>query len=336
MKFKDLTLNITESEYRSIPCVSYSMISDYMSEGFGFLNNIGNVKESASLTFGSVLDCLLTEPELFNEKFKIMLDFRVSDKIEKIVKELVENHHANKLLLKDINYEELIELMNKYEYRGNLTSAKRFDTFYREAAEYYAALLDAYGKKVINESIFLNANSCADEIRKHSAIGWYFGKNIPGVEILYQAKFQTVLNDIDYKCMFDILVINHNDKTIQPVDLKSTLAVKEYEFVKNFKKYHYNVQARLYSRILANVIQTTEFKDYRILPFRFIFVNGENMTPLVWDYKFNLTEGDIEFDSWIDKDPEPVAQELWRYYTLRPEVPDNIEKDGINDIVQFL
>ena len=50
-----------------------------------------------------------------------------------------------------------------------------------------------------------------------------------GIERCYQLKFKATLNNVDYRCMFDLILTDHNNKTIQPIDLKTSFK-KEYDF----------------------------------------------------------------------------------------------------------
>ena len=57
-------LNISEQEYRSLPYLSYSKIAKYEREGFMGYLALDDDESSPSLTFGSAVDCLLTEGKI--------------------------------------------------------------------------------------------------------------------------------------------------------------------------------------------------------------------------------------------------------------------------------
>ena len=50
-----------------------------------------------------------------------------------------------------------------------------------------------------------------------------------------------------------LIVVDHNNKTIQPIDLK-TSGHPEWDFYHSFILWHYDIQARLYWRIIKDNI----------------------------------------------------------------------------------
>ena len=67
---KDLALNISEEEYRADPALSYSRLSQFFKQGPRAL--ISNEKiDTLALRFGSAVDCILTAPEEFDDRFYV-------------------------------------------------------------------------------------------------------------------------------------------------------------------------------------------------------------------------------------------------------------------------
>ena len=90
----ELALNISEQDYRDINCLSYSAIAKYEKGGFAAITHLYDKQESDALTFGSVVDTLITEgQEKFNDKF-IVADFTLpTDSIKNIVDVLLNNNN---------------------------------------------------------------------------------------------------------------------------------------------------------------------------------------------------------------------------------------------------
>ena len=89
----------TEPEYRARPELSYSNLSDYETLGFNGLDRLFEKKESASLTEGSMVDCLITGSiDEFNEQFYVADFPSIGDK-EKLVADYL---FMNYVFLKDI------------------------------------------------------------------------------------------------------------------------------------------------------------------------------------------------------------------------------------------
>ena len=166
----------------------------------------------------------------------------------------------------------------------------------------------------------------------------YFNGNdpfTPEIEMLYQLKFKATLDGIDYRCMFDGLKVDHINKTIQPIDLKTSFK-KEWDFYKSFIEWNYQIQNRLYYRILLDNIKRDEyFKDFKILPYKDIVVNRYSLTPLVWDCDFTFAVGSLAFganNQIIMRDPEVIGKELHHYLTNSPRVPMGVYVNKGNDL----
>ena len=102
--------------------------------------------------------------------------------------------------------------------------------------------------------------------------------------------------------MFDILKINHKEKTIRPIDLK-TSGKPEEQFEKSFLEYNYWIQGSSYPTILSEALLKDDyFKDFYLLPFQFVVINKNNLTPLIWEMDLQDTYDYIadKYDtSWL-------------------------------------
>ena len=141
--------------------------------------------------------------------------------------------------------------------------------------------------------------------------------------------------------MPDLLIINHENKTILPIDLK-TSSHEEWDFPKSFVQWNYQIQARLYWRIIErNIKNDAYFKDFTLLDYLFIVVNRKTITPLVWNFDDTKTYGSIRMrrsdDSVISlEDPFDIGAELHEYLTHSHNVPISIRLNEPNSIVEFI
>lgn len=135
------------------------------------------------------------------------------------------------------------------------------------------------------------------------------------------------------------IIIDHNNKTIQPIDLKTSFK-KEYDFYKSFIEWSYNIQCRLYVRILEEVIKKDEyFKDFKILPYKDIVVCRTSLTPLVWDFEDTFVKGELVYGKnkqIILRDPQIIGEELKYYLDSGVTMPVGINKDTSNDLTKWL
>lgn len=94
------------------------------------------------------------------------------------------------------------------------------------------------------------------------------------------------------------------------------------------------IQARLYWRIIrANMNNDDYFKDFTLENYRFIICNPKTLTPLVWEFPLTKAKGTLVDDKGNEiRDPFEIGKELQGYLNFRPEVPNGINKDGVNII----
>ena len=115
------------------------------------------------------------------------------------------------------------------------------------------------------------------------------------------------------------LIVLHDKKLIIPVDLKTSCSCEEKDFYFNFLKYHYSLQARLYSRILrANLDKDEYFKDFKILNYRFIICNKETCNPFVWEFANTHSKGTLYYGRYKQiglPDPEDLGKELFLFFS---------------------
>ena len=83
----DISLKITEEEYRADPALSYSTLAKYERSGFNNLESLFDKIETPSLTFGSSVDSIITGgQEEFDSRFIVAEFPPTPDSIIKIVK----------------------------------------------------------------------------------------------------------------------------------------------------------------------------------------------------------------------------------------------------------
>lgn len=335
-ELKDIALDITEPEYRKRPELSYSTLSRYESLGFNGLDHLFDKLESPSLLFGSIVDTLLTDGmEAFNERFTV-LDINVTDGGKDVCSKIME-------LYPDItSFGELSEEYVSYAAKeaGFWKNDKWDNRRYKEVLktgniiEYFNAL-KCTDKIVISTTDYNDALACIRALRTSDATKGYFADNdeLSPVRRYYQLKFAAKFEGIGYRSMMDLIIVDYEDKVIYPCDLK-TCGIPEWDFTSNFIKFHYFIQSRLYWRILkANLSKDEYFKDFELKDFKFIVVNRRTLTPLVWEFPLTTSVGTlVDKEDNEYRDPFEIGKELQGYLNIRPEVPNGIDKDGINII----
>lgn len=344
-KLSDIALNITEEEYRADPALSYSTLSRFDREGFNKLDSLFDKIETPSLLLGSIVDTILTDGEdEFNNRFVVAEYPSIPDSIIQIIKELFNTYKDTCSNINLISNDAIINIAAQYNYQNNWKPETRAKVIKEKGFEYYNLLFISQDKTLVSQDMYNDALRMVDALRTSEATKWYFADNNPfepEIERYYQLKFKATLHNVDYRCMADLIICDHKNKELILCDLKTT-GHPEYEFANSFLTYNYSFQARLYARIIAkNTKNDPYFKDFKLSNYRFIVVNKTTLTPLVWEFPYTFTTGDIRLETKngyikILRDPENIGKELSPYLSLRPRVPNGIDEFGTNNIVEWI
>lgn len=290
---KDISWQVSEDTYRKDEAFSYSMLSRFDREGHRCIPHLFDKQDSTALRFGGLVDCLLTAPEEFEDRF-LIFDFKVpTDTIVRIVKDIHSKSDIVDLKLVDRNI--IFTSIEKENYSSSWKEDTRIDKIIDEGSEYYKMLKLSENKAIISQDEYKQAVNCEQALKISPYTENYFSLDpFSNVEKLFQLKFKSdSLYEHPVRCMLDEVIILHDAKIIVPVDLKTT-GKDEHEFKKSFIDWRYYLQSSLYTKILKDIISRDEyFKDFTILPYEFLVVNKNNLTPLVYKYNFNHYDGDL-------------------------------------------
>ena len=340
---KGLSWQVSEEEYRADPALSYSTLAKYEREGFNNLDRLFDKIDTPSLTFGSAVDSIITGgQEEFDERFMVADFPNTTDSIIKIVKALFQSFSSSNRNLNSIDDNDIIKYTELYSYQLNWKPETRAKVIKEKGEDYYNLLFVAGSRVVLDTQTYQDVCNAINSLKNSAATKFYFAENNPfepGIERFYQLKFKGVFNGITYRNMADLIVVNHKERWVLPVDLK-TSSHTEWDFYKSFVDWRYDIQARLYWAIIRQNMDKDEyFKDFKLLDYRFIVVNRRTLTPLVWECPFTQAVGEMRFgknEQIIMRSPFVIGEELSSYITSRPKVPMGISETGPNDLREWL
>lgn len=324
-KLYDYSWQVSEEQYRSYPAIHYSLLSAYDKRGFDALYE--QQESTPALNFGSLVDTLVTKKDEFNDMYYITTK-PLTDRELTICKYFLDGY--------GISYWEDIPTKTHEEVYEHFPSNWKNDTKNKYITEilekYYDNYVMYHDKIWVSEEDYLLASSCANKLidKLNNKYG-----SISNAPFYYQYKFKTELNGIEYKCMFDCLVVDYNNKKIYPIDIKTT-GKPEYDFARSFLYYKYYHQARLYVRILKNVLKDTDYKDFTIEPMEFLVINKDKQKPLFFKFKQSFDEGTLQLGVEIAKDPEDIGKEINEILTNKLELPLGISENESNDITKII
>ena len=332
-----------ESTYRADEALSYSTLSTYeRGNQFDSLKTLFDRKESPSLVFGSCVDALITGgQEEFGDNFLVVDLPTLPPSLINICNDLFNVYGGSCKNLSEINTQILANTWDKYDGR-NWKDTTKANFIIDNGSEYYRLKFIAGTKTIISNELYTEVLATVRALKESKATKWYFETDNPfnkDIERLYQLKFKATIDGVNYRGMLDEVIVNHKNKTILPIDLK-TSSKSEYNFYKSFIEWGYMWQAKLYTKLLKeNISKDDYFKDFTILPYIFIVANRKTLTPLVWEFTESLNTNDFicgKDNRLIYRSPLSIGKELHNYLSSRPKVPNGINIDKPNNLIKWL
>jgi hypothetical protein len=101
-----------------------------------------------------------------------------------------------------------------------------------------------------------------------------------GIEVFNEMPILFEIGDVPYKSLVDKVIIDHEAKTIQPIDWKTSWDNEEPSYA--YLKFGYYIQAAMYDMALTNWKNDKGMADYVLHPMKFIFCDtGGFSDPIV-------------------------------------------------------
>jgi hypothetical protein len=284
----------TEAQYRAIYLDSSSSLKDFSMDRKKYhkkyiLNQVVEDEESKATTTGRLVETLLMEPHLFDEKFHIstcistptamMLDF-----VEALYKYTVNATTEDGVVTR--SFEDMCK--DAYADAGfKITLDAVLKKFIGSEAEiYYKEIREVRSKKltVVTTKEIENAEKIVLELRTNPTTAEI-------VNLVNDTQY-SVFNQLQvegyevfghmFKSMMDKMILDHKSKTVQVYDLKCTWSVENFysEYYLYRRAY---IQGYLYWIAAASWASEMGYGDYEILLPKFIVCDSTNyMNPLVY------------------------------------------------------
>lgn len=102
------------------------------------------------------------------------------------------------------------------------------------------------------------------------------------------------------------------------------------------------IQANQYAAIIEETILKDEyFKDFKIMPYRFIVVNRKTLNPLVWEWPYTFSTETVELKTSKGypirlRNFREIGKELSHYLETKQNAPDGIVTEGTNSIETWI
>jgi hypothetical protein len=284
----------TEAQYRAVIMDSSSSLKEFSMNRKKYykkyiLNEKVEEEDNKAATTGRVVETLLLEPELFDEKFHLsvcltaptglMLAF-----VEALYKHTVEATDSDGNVTR--NFELLIQDAyndSGFKIKVDAVLAKFIGS---DAEVYYKEIREVRtkGLTVITTQDVDNATKIVEELKTNPITAEIVNLvNSSRYSVYNQLQVEGYdVNGHLFKSMMDKLVIDHQKKTVQVYDLKCTWSVEGfYEEYYLYRRAY--IQGYLYWYAATSWASEMGYGDYTILYPQFIVCDSTNyMSPLVY------------------------------------------------------
>ena len=293
----------TEANYRAKAIDSSSSLKEFSMDRKKYyrkyiLGETVEDKDTQAATTGRVVETLLLEPELFDERFymsacataptSLMLAF--VEALYRFTKEATDDNGNVTRSFEDISKDAYAESGFKIKYDAVIGKFVGSDAeiYYNEIRKVRSQNLT-----VITTEDVSNAEKIVEELRNNPVTKDVVNLvSSPRYTVYNQLQVEGyVLDNLEFKSMMDKLIVDHEQRTVQVYDLKCTWSVENFleEYYLYRRAY---IQALLYYKAAIYFMNNTEeIRGYRVEPPRFIVCDSTNYyNPLI----YTLSDKDLE------------------------------------------
>jgi hypothetical protein len=293
----------TEANYRAIQTDSSSSLKDFSMDRKKYykkyiLGENVEEKDNQSVTIGRIVETLLLEPEQFDNRFYmsacantptgLMLDF--VEALYRVTKEATDDFGVVTRTFDELTKDAYLE--SGFKIKIEQVISKFIGT---DAEVYYNEIRKVRSQNltVINSNDVTNAEKIVTELRNNIVTRDLVNLvSSPRYTVLNQYQIDSyVVDGHTFKSMFDKLIFDHHERTVQVYDLKCTWSVENFydEYYLYRRAY---IQAYLYYRATVHLVTDvkSEWFGYSAKHPAFIVCDSTNYyNPLI----YTLTEEDI-------------------------------------------
>jgi len=310
--------------------LSYSRVSDFSKNGPRALIERQRL-EGEGINVGSITDDWLFNRENFDNIYYVFNGEKPTATLGKLVNIILKNY--TKLPSKEVVLN-IIERNNFWKRSKEETLLANFDT--PEFWSYLAAQFQGSTKTLVTTSELELGKELAEILITHE-----YSKDIfsDRYERINQYKFNLTYKNIKFRGVIDMVLIDHEFKTIRLVDLK-TGAGPSSEFLTSFLRYRYYFQEAIYMKAIDIVKKELNIEEYQVLPFQFLYIGRSERVPITFDVTQKWHEAAINgFTSdggyhykGLDSTLDDI---IWHFknkeFTFSRDISENHGKIDLND-----
>jgi len=287
-------------------------------------------KDSEALTFGSLVDDMLTSPGEVDKKYYFANIKPLTASIKDLAERLESDSEAvfikvGKLYYNDAKIAEIAKEMGLWKSMKDpeKLKAKWHD---KQVEEYLFHKLNSRGKTVIDSEMATLARRIVEVFRTNENTK-YFLKERDGTELKFQLKLDFRKDGKVFTTRLDVLHIDHDAKTVTPIDIK-TGSEPILNFKKSWYKYRYDIQFSMYS-MAAKAYVETEYPEYSLENMIYIYVyKNDPEHPVVFTFDTDWVKAAYEGYGYR-KGWKTLAEEVtWHYENNVFDYPKSVYDIG--------
>lgn len=283
-----------EKNYRELEIDSSSSLKDFSMDRRKYykkyvLNEEVEESDSQAIKMGKLVETLLMEPHLFDDKFYMSscisaptgLMLKFVESLYKFTRNATNEEGLITRTFKELSRDAYEESGFKIKYDAVIS--KFIDS---DAEIYYNELrkVKSQGLTVVTSEDVSIAEKIVQEMKKNPVTSAIVNQvNDVRYTVLTQHQIERyMIDDYPFKSMMDRVIIDHDTKTIQVYDLKCVWAVENfYEEYYLYRRAY--IQAYLYQKAMRQFADDNEMGEYEVLPMRFIVCDSINYyNPLIY------------------------------------------------------
>ena len=303
----------TEAQYRAVVMDSSSSLKDFSQDRKKYykkyiLGEKVEDKDSSAANMGRIVETLLMEPHLFDDKFYmsscsstptgLMLDF--VEALYKHTRDATDEDGKVKTPMNELLEAAYRDSGFKIKYEAVITKFIGSD-----AEIYYNEIRTVRSKNltVVNTTEISIAEKIVEQLRINSTTAPIVNlTNSSRYEIIDQMQVEGyTIDGHKFKSMLDKVVIDHKEKTIQPYDLKCTWSVENfYEEYYLYRRAY--IQAYLYFYAMLHIANDpdSEYYGYSVNRLKFIVCDSTNYyQPLI--YTLDIEDMEDAYKGFVHK-----------------------------------
>ncbi len=280
--------------------------------------------KDAHLVGGSVLHCLLFEPDTYNDKFLSLPGKLPTDSQKKIIDNIFKYHLTvgnNSLLLEDYSTDILTQLLTANLYQNLKTDAQRLDKILTEEnKEYFEFLKQSLDKTVVDEPTLSGCKVQVEILKSNKDIRALLQldktEEDDHIEVYNELLIQMDHDQLPFGLhgFLDNVVVDRDSKTIFVNDLKTT-GKSIQDFPEAVEYYKYWIQAVIYLVLAAEkFLKDMPDRHEWNIQVTFIVIDKYNLV-----YPFQVSQESMS--QWKKDFREVLKVAEWHYENKKFDLP---------------